>query len=152
MKYFLYSTDKLVLASSNVRWLDPHADYLLAQEYWAALGQPLAHSTWIAAHEYGYRYGAIVQNGRIISCAAVWKFSDEAWEIAAVSTLPEYRRKGYSNQVITFITRYILEEGRTPVCSTGDENVAMIATAKSVGYEEVPEDKVWWTYPRLPDF
>lgn len=136
----------------EISWLDVSTDYPAAREYWAAFDQPLTFSTWETAHQFGYQYAAILRDGNILSCAAVWKFSDDTWEIAAVSTLPEHRQKGYSKQVITFLTMYTLEQGRKSVCSTNDDNAAMIATIKSVGYEELPEDKIWWVYPRLPDF
>ena len=153
MIYFTCSKEDLVpIVWGNVRWLDQTVDYELAKHYWQALGYPLSQRTWRSAHEYGYRYAAIIKNDQIISCAGEWRFSEDCGEIAAVSTLEQYRRRGASKQVVAFITDYILSKGKTATCSTDDDNIAMIATAKSVGYREIPKDKVWWTYPRLPEF
>lgn len=104
------------------------------------------------AHQSGYRYAAILENERIISCAAEWRFTAACSEIAAVSTLAPFRRRGYSQQIVAFITAHILNQGLTATCSTSNDNRAMIATAKSVGYQEVSPREVWWTYPRLPEF
>jgi predicted GNAT family acetyltransferase len=138
--------------TAAVRWLDRDADEALAQAYWQALGQELRRSTWRQAHEFGYQYAALVMEGRIVSCAAAWRFLDEAWEVAAVGTLPDYRRRGYAKRVIAFVTAAILAAGRLATCSTSDGNVAMAAAAKSVGFYEVPRAEVWWSHPQLPDF
>jgi RimJ/RimL family protein N-acetyltransferase len=153
MIFFACTDENLVpINHENVRWLAKDTDYELARHYWNVWGQTLSFSTWEKAHEYGYQYAAIMGDERIISSAGVWRFSEECWETAAVSTLESYRGKGYSKSVFSFITSYILKSGRVATCSTSDDNVAMIATAKSVGYQEVPAGKVWWNYPQLPDF
>jgi hypothetical protein len=36
--------------------------------------------------------------------------------------------------------------------ATADDNVAMTATAMSVGFRLISPEKVWWKYPELPDF
>ena len=153
MVYFTCTPqDFIPIPTPGVRWLSPQQDYPLAKAYWAALNQKLAESTWLKAHEFGYQYAAILAEGQVLSCAAIWRFSDTAWEIAAVGTLPGQRRRGHSRQVVAFLTAYTLEAGRTATCSTADENAAMIATAKSVGFQQVPAEKAWWVYPTLPDF
>ncbi len=53
--------------------------------------------------------------------------------------------------VVSFVTGHILEAGRIAVIETGDDNRAMAATAKSVGFQHVSLDRVWWTYPETPD-
>ena len=128
------------------------ADYELARRYWEGWGQTLSFNVWKTAHAYGYQYAAIVEREGIISSAGVWRFSEECWEVAAVSTLASHRRQGYSRRVVAFITAYIHASNRLATCSTGDENIAMIATARSVGFRPVPAEQVWWRYPQLPDF
>lgn len=136
----------------KVRWLDKDTDYEIARMNWLEWNQVLAQSTWEKAHEYGYRYAGILEEDQIISIASVWQFSENWWEIAAVSTLVNHRRKGYSKSVISFLTAYILESNRLATCSTQDDNIAMISTAKSVGFQEVLQKDVMWSYPKLPDF
>ena len=128
------------------------ADYELARELWAKFPYSLSLEQWVTAHSYGYQYVAILDQGQIISSAAVWRFSEKAWDVAAVGTLEPYQRKGYSKQIASFVTAYILESNRLATCATRDGNIAMIATAKSVGFQIIPPEEVWWTYPKLPKF
>jgi GNAT superfamily N-acetyltransferase len=136
---------------SRVRWLNTVADYEIARTYWQANGLSLSSTMWEQAHKLGYRYVAITTDGEIVSCAAVWQFSNEVWAVAAVGTLPGFRRRGFSRAVVSFVTGHILEAGRIAVIETGDDNRAMAATAKSVGFQHVSLDRVWWTYPETPD-
>jgi len=145
MKYFLCTEQSLrPITLNEVIWLDHDKDYELAKIYWAKHGLELPYSMWLEAQESGYEYAAIIKNGAIVSCAAVWRFSDVAWEVSAVTTLEAHRQQGNSRKVVSFITRFILSEGRTPTTSTQDDNLAMIAKAKSVGFQEVAPEKVWW--------
>ena len=131
--------DLTSLNCSSVRWLDRDADFELAREFWLALQQELTYPEWVEAHVLGYTYAAIVEEGKVISCAAVWRYSEQAWEVAAVVTRDGYRRRGYAKQVVAFVTAYILRNGRLATCTTHDDNTAMIATAKSVGFKAQPE-------------
>ena len=150
--YFACSRDDYIpAASTQVRWLDQAADYELARDYWGAHGQPLSADQWQKAHAFGYQYAAVIEAERIISSAGVWRFSEDCWEVAAVSTLPDFRRRGYARQAVAFATRHILEAGKLATCSTGEGNAAMIATAKSVGFRIISEAEVWWEYPRLEE-
>jgi RimJ/RimL family protein N-acetyltransferase len=142
----------IAIDSSPAGWLNREADYDLARDYWKSLGQDLLPSTWLKAHEVGYRYAAIVENGKIVSIAGVWRFSEKAWEVGPVSTLKSFRRKGYAKRVVAFATVFILDAGRLATCATCDDNMAMIATAKSVGFREIPQDRIWWSYPKPSDF
>ena len=145
MKYFLCTPlDLRPVCTEGVRWLACEEDYQVAKQYWRRHDLALPYFMWREAHESGYQYAAILKEGEIISCAAVWRFSDEAWEISAVTTWEPYRRQGYSKKVVSFLTDYILAMGRTATSSTQDDNFAMIATAKSVGFQEVAQEKVWW--------
>ena len=82
----------------------------------------------------GYEYAAIIAEGQIVSIAAVWRYSDDAWEAAAVSTNPESRRKRYAKTVVSFVSASILASGRKATCLTRSDNVAMQRTAESVGF------------------
>ncbi len=144
--------DFLPVPTDGVRWLDQEADFKSVQAYWLELGQPLSRKTWNMAHHFGYSYAAILLGTRILSCAAAWRFSPDCWEVAAVSTLPAFRSLGYARRVVAFVTGYILSSGKLATCCTDDNNTAMIATAKSVGFQVIPREMVWWSFPDLPDF
>jgi predicted GNAT family acetyltransferase len=135
-----------------VRWLNPMSEYPLAQRYWASFDQTLRHSTWQKAHEFGYQYAAMFEGDWLVACAAVWRFSNDAWEVSGVSTLPDYRRQGRSRRTVAFVTTYILEAGRLATTSAQSSNQAAIATALSVGFKVIPPEQVWWQYPHLPEF
>ncbi len=128
--------DLIAVDATGIRWLDRDADYALASAYWRGRGQDLSRETWEEAHASGYRYAALVQEGQIVSSAAAWRYSDPAWEVAAVGTLEAFRRRGYATRVVAFVTAYILASGRVATCHTADDNVAMQATARHVGFRE----------------
>ncbi len=66
--------------------------------------------------------------------AAIWRYSNEAWELAAVSTRPEFRQRGYGQSVASFVTAAILGQGRLATCLTAGDNTAMRRTAESIGF------------------
>ena len=70
---------------------------------------------------------------------SVWRYSETAWEAAAVRTQPDVCRRGYAKAAVSFVTAYILDSGRRATCTTGSDNLAMQRTARSVGF--VPIDK-----------
>src|SRR5262245_18130242 len=95
-----------------VRWLDVAQDFELARAHWSLplplepatptgachshWSLPLTRDDWRQFQEDGYRYAAIIEEGRIVSLAAAWRYSENAWEVAAVSTAPEKRRQNYA--------------------------------------------------------
>jgi len=119
--------------TSGVRWLDRDADYELAGSIWPS-EMPLLRCGWEDAHAAGYRYCALLEEDRVVSIAAEWRYSDTAWETAAVRTLASCRRRGYGKRVVAFVTSHILASGRIATCHTASDNVAMIRAACSVGY------------------
>ncbi|MEO2005999.1 MAG: GNAT family N-acetyltransferase, partial [Candidatus Poribacteria bacterium] len=65
--------------------------------------------------------------------------SEDAWELAAVSTREGHRRQGHATAVCGFVTAYILAEERHATCTTRLDNAAMIATARKLGYERLDD-------------
>lgn len=127
--------------TADVRWLDWEADSELARALWALQGFVYSdegwRELWSGARAEGYRYCAVIEDGTIASRAAVWRYSDEAWEVAAVYTAPAWRRQGYARSVVSFVTAYILDAGRVATCHTNVDNLAMARTAEAVGFREV---------------
>jgi len=119
--------------SAAVRWLDWDQDYALAQRMWP-LEWPLTPEAWQEARAEKFTYCAVVENQAIQSMAAVWKYCDTAWEVAAVGTLSAARRRGFGKVVVSFVTGHILAAGRLATCSTTGDNIAMQRTAASVGF------------------
>jgi predicted GNAT family acetyltransferase len=116
-----------------VRWLDVEDDYDLVRAFWPG---DLSRDEWRSFKDMGYTYAAVIENGAIVSIAAVWADSDEAWEAAAVSTHPDMRGRGYAKSVVSFITQHILDSGRLATCGTHVTNIAMQRTAERVGFRQ----------------
>ena len=121
-----------------VCWLDWEGEDTLASTIWPAEFH-LYRETWQEARELGYRYCGVVDRPsagrpRLLAIAAVWRYSEQAWEAAAVRTQPEFRRRGLAKAVVSFATAHILESGQRATCTTGSDNLAMQRTAESVGF------------------
>jgi predicted GNAT family acetyltransferase len=78
----------------------------------------------------------ICDGGQIIARAAIWKYSPTAWEVAAVSTLPEHRGKGYGEMLVGHCTAIILSNGIAATCTTEDTNAAMQRVLEKVGFAQ----------------
>ena len=94
----------------------------------------MSREDWQQNRLDGFRYCAIVEQEAIVALAAVWTYSPTHWEVAAVSTAPAFRHRGYGKAVVGFVTAHILQQGRKATILTDDMNVAMLKTAQSVGF------------------
>ena len=117
-----------------VQWLDSEPDYALVQVFWPE--QTL--EGWQEAQEQGYQYCGVIEHGQLQAMAAVWRYSEAAWEVASVYTRPEARGRGYAQAVVAFATAAILRAGKRATCSTACDNVAMQRVAERVGFRRVP--------------
>ena len=84
-------------------------------------------------------YYVIWDNGKIVSRAAIWKYSQTKWEVAAVSSLPEYRGKGYGEMLVGHCTAIILSHGKVATCTTNDTNIAIRGLLEKVGFTETKQ-------------
>jgi hypothetical protein len=118
-----------------VDWLDPSKDLSLWQHTCRAIGaEPPSPKDLEEWHQQGYRYCAVRRDGLMIAKAAVWTYSESAWELAAVFTLPDHRGRGNAKAVCSFATSHILAAGWTATCHTARANAAMLRVAESLGY------------------
>ena len=121
------------VTSYPVRWLEWETDYPLVEIFWPEQ----TTEGWRDAREEGYQYGAVIEQGQIQVMAAVWRYSEAAWEVASVYTRPEVRGRGYAKTVVAFVTVAILEVGKRATCSTAGDNRAMQRVAERVGFQRV---------------
>ena len=119
------------LQRHSVRWLEWEQDYPLVQEFWPEQ----TPGGWQEARAEGFQYCAVIEQGKIQAMAAVWRYSETAWEVASVSTRPEARGRGYSPAVVSFVTAAILGAGKRATCSAGSDNLAMQRVAERVGFQ-----------------
>ena len=135
----------------EVRWLDQEGDLALyAEAFYRQIGaEPPSREDWEAWHQEGYRYCGLVRGPAILTRAAVWSYSDTAWELAAVMTQPDHRGQGYARLVCSFATAQILAAGRTATCHTAATNTAMLRVAEHLGYRRHSLEH--WSKASSPD-
>ena len=79
----------------------------------------------------------MVEHRQLQAMAAVWRYSEDAWEVASVYTRPEVRGHGYAHAVVSFVTAAILSAGKRATCSAASGNPAMQRVAECVGFQRV---------------
>ncbi|MHB1355676.1 MAG: GNAT family N-acetyltransferase [Anaerolineae bacterium] len=119
------------------RWLDREGDSALLRAYWK--DDTILPEFLTEARNAGYTYTAIIETGEIIALAAVWRYSEESWELAAVSVDVDHRQRGYGGAICSFVTAYILDADKLATCNTRVDNTPMRQTAESIGFYEVSE-------------
>lgn len=118
----------------DARWLDIEADFAILQHFHESRG-PFSWSDAVKWKESGFTDAGIIEAGVLVSRAALWTYSENAWELAGVFTVPTARGAGYSRSVCTFVTSAILKAGRVATCHAHPGNVAMRRLAESLGYK-----------------
>jgi GNAT superfamily N-acetyltransferase len=116
-----------------VRWLEWEQDYPMVQAVWPEQ----TPEGWQEAREEGFQYCAVIESGQLQAIAAVWRYSEAAWEVASVYTRPEARLRGYAQAVVSFVTAEILKAGKRATCSAGFDNQFMQRVAERVGFQRV---------------
>jgi predicted GNAT family acetyltransferase len=117
-----------------VRWLDPERDLTLMQRSWGAVGIQISREDLEEWTAQGYRFCAVVEEGRIVSKAARWAYSDTVWELAGVHTEETHRQRGYGKMVCSCVTAHILAHVGQATCHARASNISMRRLAESVGF------------------
>jgi len=105
----------------------------LVQEFWPEQ----TPEGWQEARKEGFQYCVVIEQNQLQAMAAVWRYSEAAWEVASVYTRPEARGRGYAQAVVSFVTAAILNAGRRATCSAAADNLAMQRVAEKVGFKRV---------------
>ncbi len=95
----------------------------------------VSQSDWEKWNKDGTEYYLLFVDGKPVSRCAIEKYSNDKWEAADVRTAPEYINKGYSKEVVAYVTRKILEQGKTATCRTLAGNSAMLKVIDTLGYK-----------------
>ncbi len=117
----------------SVRWLDWDLDFDLAAAMSFRSGE-LSHEDWLSARARGFEYCAVIEEGSAVARAAVWRYSEERWEVAAVWTRGDRRNRGMAKSTVSFATASILDAGRLATLHAQPTNSAMLRAATSVGF------------------
>lgn len=135
-----------------VRWLDPESDFELGRQLFCITEKETdqLREAWRKVQEQGFQFCGVVESGVVIAQAALWRYSDPAWDLASVAVPnPANRLQGYGKSVSSFVTAAILETGRVPTCATGVGNTAMQRTAQSIGYHRIDPAALPAQYPSI---
>jgi RimJ/RimL family protein N-acetyltransferase len=119
----------------DVRWLSPD-DLLIVQEHLSYQNRTMTIEKWEDINAKGINYCGVILKGKMIGRACVERYSQNKWETADVRILPEFRNQGYGKQVVYFITKYILDNGKIATCRTRIKNLPMQQLAISMGFKE----------------
>ena len=82
----------------------------------------------------GLAAGAIVE-GRLVAIARTSAITDLHADIG-VSTLEPFRGRGFATAAASIVARRVLQTGRIPVWSAGEDNFASLRVARKVGFVE----------------
>ncbi len=93
-------------------------------------------SDWNEWLNKGTQYYLLYEDNKPVARCAIEKYSDRAWEAADVKTVPEYRNKGFSKELVSFVTQKILEQDKIATCSTLPSNTAMLNVIRSLGFHK----------------
>ena len=91
-------------------------------------------SDWNEWLNEGTEYYLLYADNKPVARCAIEKYSDSAWEAADVKTVSEYRNKGLSKEIVSFVTQKILEQGKTATFSTLPVNLAMLNVIHYLGF------------------
>src|SRR4051812_17699920 len=133
IEYECTSMSSQPLQRHAVRWLEWEQDYPFVQEFWPEQ----TPAGWQEARGEGFQYCGIIEHSQLQAIAAVWRYSETAWEVASVYTRPEARGRGYAQAIVSFVTAEILKGGKRATCSAGFDNQAMQRVAERVGFQRV---------------
>lgn len=76
----------------------------------------------------------IRESGKIVSLGRLTRAEDQMASLSYVYTLPEFRVRGLSRKVVTYITQKILDEGKIPYLFVDQENPITNHLYSTIGY------------------
>lgn len=93
-------------------------------------------SDWNEWLNEGTEYYLLYADNKPVARCAIERYSDTAWEAGDVKTAREYRNKGLSKEIVSFVAQRILEQGKIATCSTLPTNLAMLNVIHSLGFQK----------------
>ncbi|WP_299056268.1 GNAT family N-acetyltransferase [uncultured Polaribacter sp.] len=95
--------------------------------------------------EMGTYYG-IFKNNKLVAITGQRMQTDHFIEISGVVTHPDYTRKGYAKQLVSYVTSEILKEKKLPILHTNKGNTA-ITLYQNLGFK-ITRDMNWWLFKK----
>ena len=132
-KYSL--TEKRKIDSSLcIRWLSKEELHIF-NDHLKLCGQSIIDNTlWDEIFDEGTMYAGLFIDSRMVARASVEKYSNEAWEVADVRVVREFRNKGMAYNMCLYILQYILENKRIPTIRTEEDNYPMQKVILKLGF------------------
>ncbi len=93
----------------------------------------------------GKFYG-IFKDDKLVSITGQRMQTDDFVELSSVVTHPNYTRRGYAGQLIVYVTKEILKEGKLPILHT-NKGYDAIPLYEKLGYE-ITRDMNWWLFSK----
>lgn len=99
----------------------------------------LRYDSWVADTELRLRQGVmelfqLTVDGEPVGTGSIASMDDTCGVVAAVAVVPAHRGKGYGTMLSKFLTRRIIEMGKTPRLLSGYDAVAELY--RRIGYTE----------------
>lgn len=96
--------------------------------------------------EMGKFYG-IFKDNKLVSISGQRMQTDDFIEISSVVTHPDYTKRGYASQLIHFMSKDIIKDGKLPILHTNKGNSA-IPLYEKLGFK-ITRDMNWWYFKKL---
>ena len=137
-----------------VRWITEKDQKTFAEPFQRGQDHGWALEEFQHLRDLGYMYCGIFLKERLCSVCGVWKRADDVWEVIAVGTKEEFRKRGMACSTVYFAADHILQHVKVASYTSRASNTASIRTAQSVGFEfcrNVVNNEKWCaSNPRPP--
>jgi predicted GNAT family acetyltransferase len=123
---------------SSIVWLGEN-EMDMFNEHLVLVGQQPGKDEWLKEiYQAGIaRYCLLYHDGLPVARGAVEPLNDDVWEAADMRIAKAYRGRGFTKEMLRFLSQYIIEHGKIASCRTEEDNEAMQAVIKSIGYKEM---------------
>jgi len=95
--------------------------------------------------EMGKFFG-IYKDDKLVAISGQRMQTDDFIEVSSVVTHPDYTKRGFAKQLISYTTREIIKENKLPILHTNKGNKA-IPLYQKLGYK-LTRDMNWWLFRR----
>ena len=83
------------------------------------------------------RYRVVRANGKIVSCAAMTRDTDESMKLVSVYTRDEYRGKGYARKAVNAVRNEIIDMGYIATLNVDQKNQISYHLYSSLGFKKL---------------
>jgi len=90
------------------------------------------------------KYFGIFKDSKLVSITGQRMQTNDFIEVSGVVTHPNYTKRGYAKQLVTYTTKDILKEKKLPILHTNKGNTA-IPIYEKIGYK-LTRDMNWWLF------